>query len=88
MLPSAPCSQAPRLPACMLCLDVAHPMPHVLHTCCTAALLLQSPVRLPLPQFRFAGMMQYDGELHLPKHFLVGGAGLFSARGACGHCSG
>jgi hypothetical protein len=23
------------------------------------------------PDFRFAGMMQYDGELHLPKHFLV-----------------
>ena len=22
-------------------------------------------------QFRFAGMMQYDGELKLPKHFLV-----------------
>mgnify|MGYP001810700042 CR=1 FL=1 len=22
-------------------------------------------------QFRFAGMMQYDGELHVPKHFLV-----------------
>lgn len=27
---------------------------------------------LPALQFRFAGMMQYDGELHLPKHFLVG----------------
>ncbi|KAI7842857.1 hypothetical protein COHA_003475 [Chlorella ohadii] len=23
------------------------------------------------PDFRFAGMMQYDGELHLPQHFLV-----------------
>ena len=25
----------------------------------------------PFLQFRFAGMMQYDGELLLPKHFLV-----------------
>lgn len=29
------------------------------------------PVRVCL-QMRFAGMMQYDGELLLPKHFLVG----------------
>ncbi len=29
------------------------------------------PHAAALPQFRFAGMMQYDGELHLPKHFLV-----------------
>jgi 2,3-bisphosphoglycerate-independent phosphoglycerate mutase len=27
--------------------------------------------RSPRPAVRFAGMMQYDGDLHLPRHFLV-----------------
>lgn len=38
----------------------------------THALPTTVPVVSP-PQMRFAGMMQYDGDLQLPKHFLVRG---------------